>query len=144
MSTCGRGRAWEILMVEDNPVDVLVTKEALRAVSLSYRLHVVEDGQEAIDFLLRRGRHSAAISPDLILLDLNLPGKSGIEILDEMRCHHGLRDIPVVIFTTSDADSDAAASYDHQADAFVTKPTDFDEFCRTVRAIVEFWTTRAA
>jgi CheY-like chemotaxis protein len=74
MSTGGRGRAWEILMIEDNPVDVLVTKDALKAVSLSYRLHVVEDGREAMDFLLRRGRHSTAISPDLILLDLNLPG----------------------------------------------------------------------
>lgn len=117
-------------MVEDNPVDVLVTREALKEVTVSYRLHVVEDGQEAIDFLLRRGRHSTAIVPDLILLDLNLPKKSGIEILDEIRRHHTLRAIPVVIFTTSDADSDASASYGLQADAFVTKPANFEEFCR--------------
>jgi CheY-like chemotaxis protein len=144
MSGDSCGRTWEIFMVEDNPVDVLVTREALKDVALSCRLHVVEDGQEAIDFLLRRGRHSTAIVPDLVLLDLNLPRKSGIEILDEIRRHRALRDLPVVVFTTSNADSDASASYDLRANAFVTKPSDFEEFCRTVRAIVEFWTTKVA
>jgi CheY-like chemotaxis protein len=144
MSAHSFGRTWEIFMAEDNPVDVLTTEEALKEVTLSHRLHVVEDGQEAMDFLFRRGRHSAAIVPDLILLDLNLPRKSGIEILDEIRRHRELWGIPVVIFTTSDAECDAAASYAHQADAFVTKPYGFEEFCQTVRAIVDFWTTRAA
>ena len=142
MSAHNCGRTWEIFMAEDNPVDVLVTREALKEVTLRHRLHVVEDGQEAIDFLSRRGRHSAAIVPDL--LDLNLPSKSGIEILDEIRRNSETWGIPVVIFTTSDAECDASASYGHQADAFVTKPYGFEEFCQTVRAIVDFWTTRAA
>jgi CheY-like chemotaxis protein len=144
MSRDEEGRTWEILMVEDNPVDVLVTREALKNVSMKHHLHVVEDGEQACDFLFRRGRHSGALQPDLILLDLNLPKKNGREILSEIKCDPSLRHIPVVIFSTSESQDDAASCRELRADAFVTKPLDFGEFCSTVRAIVECWIGVAA
>jgi chemotaxis family two-component system response regulator Rcp1 len=129
----------EILMVEDNPVDVLVTKEALKQGRILNNLSVAEDGEEALDFLFRTGQFSAAPRPDLILLDLNLPKKDGREILTELKNNPDLRSIPVVILTTSQAEEDVLRSYDCGANCFIVKPVDLEQFSSTIRSIEDFW-----
>ncbi len=132
-------RPIEILMVEDNPVDVLVTREALKKGRILNNLSVAEDGEEAIDFLFRTGQYSAAPRPDLILLDLNLPKKDGREILMELKNHPDLRSIPVVVLTTSQAEEDVLRSYNSGANCFIVKPVDLEQFTATILSIENFW-----
>jgi len=128
-----------ILLVEDNPADVDLTRESLEACKILHELHVVGDGVEALDFLHRRGRHADAPRPDLILLDLNLPRRDGREVLSDIKNDEDVRRIPVVILTSSQAEEDVIRSYDLQASAYVTKPVDLVGFGRIVRGIEGFW-----
>lgn len=133
------GKPIEILLVEDNPGDVRLTQEALREAKVRNNLSVVSDGVEALDFLKRRTKWSAAPRPDIILLDLNLPGKDGREVLSEIKADPDLRQIPVVVLTTSEAEEDILRSYALYANCYVTKPLDFGQFINVVRSIEEFW-----
>jgi CheY-like chemotaxis protein len=128
-----------ILMAEDNATDVMLTKEALAHAKVLNTLHVVEDGIEALDFLHRRGKHAKAPQPDLILLDLNMPRKNGQEVLAEIKATDRLKQIPVVILTTSKAEEDVVKAYGLYANCYVIKPVDFDVFADVVRSIQEFW-----
>jgi chemotaxis family two-component system response regulator Rcp1 len=129
----------EILLVEDNPGDVRLTKEALKDAKVRNHLNVVMDGAEAMAFLRRQGKHAAAVRPDLILLDLNLPKKNGREVLEEIKKDDSLQHIPVVILTTSQAEQDILESYRLRANAYVTKPVDLEQFLKVVGLIEEFW-----
>jgi two-component system response regulator len=132
-------QALSVLLVEDDPGDVMIAREALAAGRLSTDLHVVTDGVEAMSFLRRTDEYSDAIRPDLILLDLNLPRKSGHEVLAEVKEDPDLRRIPVVVLTTSQAQEDVAKSYDLHASVHVSKPVDFDQFTEVVRQIDDFF-----
>ena len=129
----------EILLVEDNPGDVRLTREAWKEARIRNRLHVAEDGVEALAFLRRQGRHADAVRPHLILLDLNLPRKDGREVLADIKNDPDLKHIPVVILSTSKAEQDVLKSYDLHANCYISKPLDMDQFIRVVRAIEEFW-----
>jgi two-component system, chemotaxis family, response regulator Rcp1 len=131
----------EILMVEDNPGDVRLTQEALKEAKVSNTLHVVEDGDTALEFLHRRGAYRSASRPGLILLDLNLPGKNGREVLEEIKQDAQLKVIPVVVLTSSQAEEDVLRAYKLHANCFVTKPVDFVQFTAIIRKIEEFWLT---
>ena len=131
----------DILLVEDDPGDVLMTREAFEHHKIRNPLHVATDGVEALKFLNREAPYAAAPRPGLILLDLNLPRKDGREVLDEIKRTPGLRTIPVVVLTTSEAEEDILRSYDLHANAYVTKPVDFDRFSEVVRKIDDFWVT---
>lgn len=131
----------EILLVEDNPGDVRLTREALRDAKVRNNLHVVEDGIRAIEFLRREGEYASAVRPDLILLDLNLPRMSGREVLQEIKADPDLLQIPVVVLTSSQAETDIASSYALHANCFVTKPVDLDQFIHVVRSLEDFWLT---
>ncbi|HKC27155.1 MAG TPA: response regulator [Jatrophihabitans sp.] len=133
-----------VLLVEDDPGDVVIAREALRASRLKSRLNVVPDGIEAMKYLRREDGYSDAERPDLILLDLNLPGMSGHEVLAELKSDPKLRRIPVVILTTSGAVEDVEQSYDLHANVFVTKPVDFDHFTDVVKQIDDFFLTVAS
>lgn len=134
-------RPVEILLVEDSPGDVRLTVEAFKEGKLSNRLHVVKDGVEAMAFLHREGRYADAVSPDLILLDLNLPKKDGREVLAEIKADARLKRIPVVILTISTAEQDILKSYDLHANCYITKPVDLDQFLKAIKAIEDFWLT---
>jgi CheY-like chemotaxis protein len=134
-------RPIEVLLVEDDPGDVLLTKEAFEDNKVKNNLTVVSDGEEATDYLRRQGRFADAVRPDLMLLDLNLPRKDGREVLQEIKADPELRSIPIVVLTTSEADEDILRSYDLHANAYVTKPVDFDQFIRVVRQIDDFFVT---
>ncbi len=129
----------EVLLVEDDPGDVLLTKEAFSDNKVRNHLNIVSDGEEATAYLRRQGEHERAPRPDLILLDLNLPRKDGREVLKDIKADPDLRSIPVVVLTTSEADEDILNSYDLHANAYVTKPVDFDSFIRIVRQIDDFF-----
>jgi CheY-like chemotaxis protein len=131
----------DILLVEDDPGDVLMTREAFAHHKIRNPLHVAEDGVEALRFLKREGPFGAAPRPGLILLDLNLPRKDGRELLGEIKQDLGLRTIPVVVLTTSEAEEDILRSYELHANAYVTKPVDFEKFVEVVRKIDDFWVT---
>jgi two-component system, chemotaxis family, response regulator Rcp1 len=135
------GRPVEILLVEDSPGDVRLTKEALREGKVRNNLSVVTDGVEALACLRREGRYAAAPRPDVILLDLNLPKKDGREMLAEVKADERLRRIPVVILTTSRDEQDVLESYDLHANCYITKPVDLDQFIAVVRSIETFWLT---
>ena len=130
---------FEILLVEDNPGDVFLTQEAFREGRLAHRLSVVEDGEEALRFLRREGKHSNAPQPDLILLDLNLPKKDGRELLGEVKTDPELRQIPVIVLTTSGAEQDIARAYKLHANCYLTKPIQMDDFLKTIRSVEDFW-----
>jgi CheY-like chemotaxis protein len=134
-------RSIEILLVEDNPGDVDLTKEALLDAKVRNRLHVVDDGAKALDFLFQKGIYSEVPRPDIILLDLNLPKKDGRQVLSEIKAEPLLKDIPVVILTTSQADEDILRSYQLHANCYITKPVDFKQFLKVVKSIEEFWLT---
>jgi chemotaxis family two-component system response regulator Rcp1 len=136
-----KNKAICILMVEDNPTDVMITKEALAHAKVLHSLHVVEDGMEALDFLHRRGKYTKAPQPDLILLDLNMPRKNGQEVLAEIKADPRLKHIPVVVLTTSKAEEDVIKAYGLHANCYVIKPVDFDVFAEVVRSIQQFWFT---
>jgi CheY-like chemotaxis protein len=135
------GRAIEVLLVEDDPGDVLLTREAFEDNKVGNNLNVVSDGEEAMAYLRREGRYADAPRPDLILLDLNLPRKDGREVLGEVKADPDLRSIPVVVLTTSEADEDILRSYHLHANAYVTKPVDFERFIEVVRQIDDFFVT---
>jgi two-component system, chemotaxis family, response regulator Rcp1 len=134
-------RPIEILLVEDNPGDVRLTKEALKEGKVRNNLQVAEDGEEALEFLRRQGRHAQATRPDLILLDLNLPKKSGREVLEEIKADPELKRIPVVVLTVSKAEQDVLKSYNLHANCYITKPVDLDQFIDVVQSIEDFWLT---
>ncbi len=134
-----RGRAIQILLVEDSPGDVRLTEEILRDAKIANDLHVVTDGEDAMDFLRGSGAHADAPRPDVMLLDLNLPRKDGREVLAEIKADPMLRRIPVIVLTTSSADEDVLHSYDLNANCYITKPIDLDEFISVVRSIEDFW-----
>jgi CheY-like chemotaxis protein len=131
----------DVLLVEDDPGDVLLIREAFEDNKVRNRLHVVADGVEALTFLRREGEHADAPQPDLVLLDLNLPRKDGREVLAEVKGDDALQHIPVVVLTTSKAEEDVLRSYKLHANAYVTKPVDFDRFIDVVRQIDEFFVT---
>ena len=131
----------EILLVEDNPGDVRLTKEALVESKIYNTLNVVMDGAEAMEYLKAAGKFQDRVLPDLILLDLNLPKKDGREVLSEIKQDDQLKRIPVVILTTSQAEADILKSYDLHANCYINKPVDLDQFITVVKAIEDFWMT---
>lgn len=128
-----------ILVVDDDPGDVLMIEEALAGSSVDKTIDVVSDGQEAMEFLRGEGRHEGAQRPDMILLDLNMPRMDGRQVLGAVKSDEDLRTIPIVVLTTSNADTDILGSYTLQANAYVTKPIDLDDFNEVVRRIDEFF-----
>lgn len=136
-----RLRPVEILLVEDNPGDIRLTMEALKEHKVLNKLSVVNDGVEAISFMRREGKFADAHRPDLILLDLNLPKKSGKEVLEEIKNDPDLKRIPVVVLTASSAEKDILSSYNLSANCYITKPVSLDQFVEVVKAIENFWLT---
>lgn len=132
-------RLIDVLLVEDSETDALLTQEALKDAKVLNKLHRVETGEEALEFLGKRGRHAGAPTPDLILLDLNLPGISGQEVLSQIKNDRTLKVIPVVVLTTSRAEEDIVKAYGLCANSYVTKPVGFAELVRVVHAIEQFW-----
>jgi len=132
-------RPIEVLLVEDDEGDVLMTREALAEGKVLNRLSVVNDGVEAVEYLRQNGEYHEASRPDLILLDLNLPKKDGRQVLEEVKADESLRRIPVIVLTTSAADEDVLRSYNLHANAYVTKPVDFDRFVDVIRQIDDFF-----
>lgn len=129
----------EILLAEDNPGDVVLTKKALEQGKLANNLHVVEDGVEVMAYLRQEGEFTDAVRPDLILLDLNMPRKDGKEVLEELDADDEFSRIPVVVLTSSESEEDIARSYELSANAYLTKPVDFDGFIDIVDRLDEFW-----
>ena len=136
-------RTYEILLVEDNPGDVRLTEEILKHSTLIKNIHIVHDGEEALDYLFRRPPYKEAMRPDLILLDLNLPKKTGLEVLTVLKNDVILKYIPIIVLTSSDAEHDINSSYRLQANAFVTKPLDYEQYSYVVKYIEKFWFTLA-
>jgi len=132
-------RSVEILLVEDNPGDVRLMVEALKETRVPTRLHLAEDGVQAMSFLRRRGSHVGAPRPDLVLLDLNLPKKDGREVLAEIKDDAALKSIPVVVLTTSQAESDVLNSYQLHANCYISKPVGLENFIRVIQSIEGFW-----
>jgi len=139
-----RGRAVEILLVEDNPGDVRLIQEALRDGKVWNNPHVVTDGEAALDFVYRRGAFTEAPRPDLVLLDLNLPKKDGREVLATIKSDGDLKRIPVVVLTTSKEEEDVLRAYNLAANCYITKPVEFDQFMKVIRMIEDFWLTIVA
>jgi two-component system, chemotaxis family, response regulator Rcp1 len=140
MESIGRdAAAIEVLLVEDSPGDVRLTREAFKDAKVHINLHVASDGAEAMDFLGREGKHANAPRPDLVLLDLNLPKKDGREVLKEIKESPTLKSIPVVILTTSASDADILRSYRLHANCYITKPVDLEGFLNVVKSIDNFW-----
>lgn len=132
-------RTMNILLVEDNPGDVRLTQEAFKQSCFSTRLQAVKDGVEALQFLRKEGEFAHEPTPDLILLDLNLPRKNGIEVLKEVKKDDSLKQIPVIILTTSSAEEDIQKAYAHHANCYLSKPVDFEQFHRLIQALQSFW-----
>lgn len=130
-----------ILLVEDNPGDIRLTKEVLKEGKIRNSLSVVTDGEEALLFLKKEGPYKAAFTPDIILLDLNLPKKDGREVLSQIKEDNVLKLIPVIVLTTSDAEQDIINMYAHHANCYITKPVDFNQFINVIRSIENFWLT---
>ena len=141
MTDSTRASPVEILLVEDNPGDVRLTKEALKEGKVYSNLHWAKDGVEALEFLRRQGKFADVPRPDIILLDLNLPKKDGREVLSEIKNDDDLKRIPVVILTTSKAEEDVLRSYQLHANCYVTKPVDLEKFIVVVQSIDKFWLT---
>ncbi|GAA0678621.1 response regulator [Natronoarchaeum mannanilyticum] len=131
----------DVLLVEDNPGDVRLTEEAFAEAKISNDLHVVRDGESALDFVYRRGDYESAPTPDLVLLDLNLPKIDGTEVLEEIKTDDALKRIPVIVLTSSSAEEDIVESYELHSNAYLTKPVDPDEFVELVQSFEEFWFT---
>ncbi len=134
-------RSIEILLVEDNPGDVNLTRIALADREINVNLSVVADGVEAMNFLHRHGEYHQAVHPDLILLDWNLPRKDGREVLVEIKADQRLQRIPIVVLTTSEAEEDILKAYNLHANCYITKPVDFDKFVQIIQSIEDFWFT---
>ena len=131
----------KILLVEDSPGDIRLTKEALKESKVANELITMTNGQEAVDYLYRRGRYADATVPDIILLDLNLPRKDGREVLKEIKSDKNLKKIPVVVLTISKDEQDILKAYDLHANCYITKPIDLEKFIELVRSIEDFWLT---
>ncbi len=131
----------EILLVEDNPGDERLTREALREGKVYHNLHWVKDGVQAMEFLRRQGKYASVPRPDIVLLDLNLPKKDGREVLEEIKTDEDLKRIPVVVLTTSKAEEDVLRTYNLHANCYVTKPVDLEKFIVVVKSIDVFWLT---
>lgn len=131
----------EILLVEDNPGDVRLVMEGFKEGNLNQNINVVTDGEEAIRYLKRQGEYSEAERPDLVLLDLKIPKKSGLEVLEEIRSEEDIRGIPVIVLTSSDANDDMYNSYKLKANCYITKPADLDRYIVMVKSIEEYWLT---
>ena len=131
----------EILLVEDNPGDARLAKEALKESKLKNNLYIADDGVEAMDFLNKKGKYKDMPRPDLVILDLNLPRKDGREVLNEIKTDDNLKRIPVVILTISKAEEDILKSYNLHANCFISKPIDLDQFIKVVKSIEDFWLT---
>lgn len=129
----------EILLVEDNPGDIRLTKEALKDGKINNNINVVMDGEQAIAYLKKQNEFANSVSPDLILLDLNLPKLSGREVLEFIKNDDAIKHIPVIILTTSKAEEDILQSYQHYANCYITKPVDFDQFSEVVKQLEDFW-----
>jgi CheY-like chemotaxis protein len=143
MAVAQPGTAIELLIVEDDPGDVLLTREALAGSAIPHNLRVVEDGEAAVDYLRQTGDHADALRPDLVLLDLNLPRLDGREVLARVKADPGLATIPIIVLTTSGAQEDVVRSYELHVNAYVTKPVDLDTFTQVVRQVDHFFTTVA-
>ncbi|MBF0180842.1 MAG: response regulator [Magnetococcales bacterium] len=135
----GSAKPVEILLVEDSPGDVELTREALADSKLLNRLNVVEDGEQAMSYLRREGIYASATRPDVVLLDLNLPRKDGREVLEEIKADPALKAIPVVILTTSQAEEDILRTYQLHANCYITKPVDLNQFFAVVKSVENFW-----
>jgi CheY-like chemotaxis protein len=132
-------RPIEILLVEDNPGDVILTEEAFSEAKLRNKIHVAKDGEEALDYLNKAPGFENSVTPDLILLDLNLPKIDGREVLDQIKTDETLKRIPVVVLTSSEAEQDILKTYDLHANSYVVKPLDLDQFIKVVNALENFW-----
>lgn len=131
----------DILLVEDNPADIRLTMEAFKDGKFLNSINVVTDGEEALHYLGKKGKHSNAARPDLILLDINLPKKDGKEVLREIKNDENLKSIPVIILTTSKAEEDVLRTYNLHANCFITKPVELDKFLQVIKSIEDFWLT---
>lgn len=129
----------EILLVEDSPADILLTREAFKNNKIANKIYVAEDGIQALDFLYKRGQYASAPRPDLILLDLNLPRKNGREVLAEIKADPDLRAIPIVVLTTSNDEEDILKAYNLNANCYVIKPVGFENFMKAMQSIRNFW-----
>jgi chemotaxis family two-component system response regulator Rcp1 len=129
----------DILLVEDNPADVFLTKEALAESKIAHHLHDVGDGKHAMSFLRKQDKYASVPRPDLILLDLNLPVKDGREVLAELKADEDLKLIPIIVLTTSALEKDISTAYNLNANCYVVKPMDFNEFCTVIKSIENFW-----
>jgi len=129
----------DILLVEDNQGDIRLTQEVFKDCRIRNELHICNDGEQAMDYLLLRGKYVHAVRPDLILLDLNLPRKDGRQVLNEVKQHEVLKNIPIVVLTTSSAEQDILRSYNLHANCYITKPIDLVQFVRVVKSIQDFW-----
>ncbi len=132
-------KPFEILLIEDNPGDVLLTKEALKESKFRYTLNVVANGCEALDYLFCVDEYANAVRPDIIFMDLNLPKKNGLEVLDTIKNNDNLKDIPVIVLTSSSFEQDINYVYKKHANCFITKPADFVEFLDVMKSIFHFW-----
>jgi len=141
-SVAAQGEVTEVLLVEDNPGDMRLTLEAIRECDVPLNLNTVRDGFEAMAFLRRQGKYAMVERPALILLDLNLPGKDGREVLAEIKGDPGLRRIPVVVLTTSHSEDDIAAAYGLHANCYIQKPVDTNQLSGIVKSIEDFWLTK--
>lgn len=139
MKTADNSALIEILLVEDNPADIRLTKEALKESRIRTNLNVVQDGEQALAYLKRQGQQAAARRPHLILLDLNLPKKDGREVLAEIKLDPELSRIPVVVLTTSSSEVDVVQSYGLHANCYIVKPVDFQQFTEVIRSVEDFW-----
>ena len=139
MTDTRRGRLVEILLVEDNPGDVRLTQEVFKEAKIVNHLNVVGDGVDAMAFLRREGGYADVVRPDIVLLDLNLPRRSGRDVLEEIKGDPTLRNIPIVVLTTSRAEQDVLDAYEHHANCYITKPVDLEQFIDIVRSISQFW-----
>jgi len=131
----------EILLVEDNPGDIRLTQEALKDAKIINNVNLAKDGVEAISFLRREGNYTGAVRPDLILLDLNLPKKNGLEVLAEIKSDLDLKRIPVVILSVSKLEEDIIKSYNDYANCYIIKPVDLNQFLEVIKSIEDFWLT---
>ncbi len=128
-----------ILLIEDNPAEALLTEEAFKLSNLSNKLHIVEDGEQALDFLNKRNSFENAVTPDLILLDLNLPKVDGREVLAHLKLHDHLSRIPVIVLTSSSLEKDVMSCYDNGANSYIVKPMELDKFIKIVESIAAYW-----
>ncbi len=139
MNNSTAGKVINILLVEDNPGDIRLTQEVLKEGKIRNKLDVITDGEEAILYLKKSGKYQEAFTPDIILLDLNLPKKDGREVLAEIKTNPLLMRIPVIVLTTSSAEQDVMNMYAHHANCYITKPVDFNQFINVIKSIENFW-----